>query len=913
MKKVYLSFLSLLFISISTITYAQLSEGGTPISFNKRGLDQNIPVYTLPAVDVDALLAEDEVNLATKIGPYRFGAELPVNINLSNSGNWETLKNGSGLWRQSIKSTGAYSINLIFEDFQLAEGSKLFIYNEDRSTVLGAFTEKNNKAHGYFATNLIEGDQITLEYYEPAEVRGNGQFTLVTVVHAYRNVIADLTKSSEAGGGSGACNINVNCPLGDNWTNERNSVTRVVLGGGLCTGALVNNTSNDGTPYYLTANHCYQGTNPATWVFNFNYQSSTCNGSSGPNQTMNGAIFRANNSGSDFALVELDDPIPANYNPYLAGWRNDNNASSSSICIHHPSGDIKKISQDRDATTSSNFGGAATWRVGAWEEGTTEGGSSGSPLFDEATHQIIGQLFGGSAACSGSNPNNQPDFYGKFSTSWNGSSSSNRLRDWLDPGNTGATSVNGMDPNAPAFALDAGVVSIVSPVNNTTICASDITPVITIKNTGASTLTSLTVTSNIDGNISTINWTGSLATNQTDDVTFSTVALSAGPHNMTATVSAPNGGTDQNSANDNATSSFTTVVGSEVSFTLNTDAYGDETGWELRNSSNTVLYSEPFETYNSNATYEVDFCLADNDCYTFTIFDDYGDGICCAEGQGSYELGGENGYLFAEGGEFGNQESTDFCLPLQAEIPYANFSIGSTVCRGQQVQFNNLDTNGYPTTYAWQFPGGSPSSSGLESPSINYNTVGTYDVTLIATNAYGADTTTLVDYITVYPKPTVSMSSTIETNNQDNGTATATASGGTTPYTYSWSPGNGNTETITGLSSGTYNVLITDANGCTVTSSVTVGNNVGIDEPGLADAIDVYPNPTVGELNVVLPQNLEATSVILYNLVGEVIFEQGNVNESILKLNISKYSHGIYYLTLIIDNRPVTKKIILTK
>ncbi len=915
MNKIVLLSISLLVsLFMGSSSYAQLSQGGTPVSFTKKGLEQNIPVYTLPSVDAAALLAEDEINHANKIGRYRFGAELPVNITLADNGNWENLKNGAGLWRQSIKSNGAYSINLIFENFYLAEGSKLFIYNLDKSAVLGAFTEKNNKPHGYFATNLIEGDQITLEYYEPAHARGVGHFKLTTVVHAYRNVLDDLTKSSSAGG-SGACNINVNCPLGANWTNERNAVTRIVLGGGLCSGSLVNNTANDGTPYYLTANHCYQGTNPATWVFRFNYQSSTCGGSSGPtNQSLTGAIFRASNAGSDFALVELDDPIPANYNPYLAGWRNDNNSSSSSVCIHHPSGDIKKISRDQNATTSANFSGASTWRVGAWEEGTTEGGSSGSPLFDEATHQIIGQLYGGSAACNGSNPNSQPDFYGKFSTSWNGSSSSNRLRDWLDPGNTGATSVNGLDPYAPLFALDAGLISINSPTDGADICDNSITPVVTIKNSGGDTLTSLTVTVNIDGNNYVVNWTGSLATNETEDITFNTVNLGSGAHTMIATVSSPNGGTDQNSQNNSANVNFNTIIGSAITLTLVTDNWGEETSWELRNSGNQVLYNEDINTYGDNSTYEIDFCLADNDCYEFTIFDDYGDGICCSEGQGSYTLEDEHGFEIATGGDFTNQETSNFCLPIPPQLPYANFSGNNTaICRTQQVQYSNLDTNNYPTTYSWEFEGGTPFTSSNSTPTVTYNSAGTYNVTLIATNTFGSDTTTLTDYVTVYSRPTLSLSSTIEYNGQSDGTATASPSNGTQPYTYAWSGGNGSAQTITGLSTGNYMVTVTDANGCSVTGNVTVGTNVGLSDIEIAKAIQIYPNPTVGELNVLLPDNVEATSFSIYNLIGEVIIEQVGVNKKLLNLDISDYSHGVYYLVLRIDNKQITKKIILAK
>jgi len=634
MKRFFTLLAIALMCCLSYGSYAQLSEGGTPVSFHKKGLETTIPFTQMPGVDVQALMAEDEINNAQKVGPYRFGAELPVNISMSNSGLWEDLK-GAGLWREGLRSEGALSMSLIFDNFYLPEGAKLFVYSEDKSQVLGAFTQKNNQAGGYFATSLIAGDAIILEYYEPANVRGQGHFTITTVVHAYRDVMNLLNKSTTAS--SGACNINVACSLGNGWQNEINAVTRVQLGGGLCTGTLVNNTSLDGTQYYLTANHCYQGSNPATWVFYFNYEASTCNGTSGPSShTVTGSTFKANNAGSDFALVEINNTIPSNYNPYLAGWRNDNVASSSEIVIHHPQGDIKKISEDQDPVTSASWSGATTWKIGAYEQGTTEPGSSGSPLFDENTHQVIGQLYGGGAACNGSNPNNQPDYYGKFAVSWaTGGTSSTELVDWLDPGNTGTTSLTGMDPNAPQVALDAGVVSFDAPEDSSTLCDSTVTPVVTISNHGSSTLTSLTVTLNIDGNNTVQNWTGSLTTGQSTSVNFGSMTLSPGSHTATATVSAPNGGSDQNPANNSASISFNVVIGSTITFTLNTDNYGDETSWDVRDANNNVVYSAPVNTYGDATTYTIDMCLANDQCYTFTIYDAYGDGICCNYGQDS--------------------------------------------------------------------------------------------------------------------------------------------------------------------------------------------------------------------------------------------------------------------------------------
>ncbi|MEW5924002.1 MAG: dockerin type I domain-containing protein, partial [Candidatus Zixiibacteriota bacterium] len=207
---------------------------------------------------------------------------------------------------------------------------------------------------------------------------------------------------------------------------------------------LINNVRQDRTPFFLTAEHCLGG--EETWVFMFNYESPTCQNIDGPTwMTVSGSTLLANYSGSDFALLMLDESPPDSYYVYYAGWSNINIASQSSTGIHHPSGDIKKISFDYDSVTSANYlttSGTTHWRIGSWNDGTTEPGSSGSPLFDQ-NHHIVGQLHGGYASCTSITS----DWYGKFSLSWTGGGSpSTRLRDWLDPYNSGATILDGYDP-----------------------------------------------------------------------------------------------------------------------------------------------------------------------------------------------------------------------------------------------------------------------------------------------------------------------------------------------------------------------------------------------------------------------------------------------------------------------------------
>ncbi len=466
MKLVRTLLLTVVLVAVlATTSRSQISNGGTPISF-ENPTKAAAPTVTMPSVDVPSLLAEDQQD--EKLGvPFRFGYPFDVQYDLANSGIWEKLPDGGKIWRLRISCPGAYSINLIFDRFRLPDGAKLFIYTEDHSQVIGAFTSKNNKDYNQFATAPVKGDVSILEYYVPADVDYPGELRVSRIVHAYKNIFFDRQAAKEVlnFGSSGSCNNNVHCPEGLPWADDIRSVAMITTSGGfrLCTGAMVNNVRQDFTPYFLTANHCLGG--EATWVFIFNYESPTCANIDGPtNQSVSGCTLLATNTYSDFALLQLSEQPPDSYNVYYSGWSAVDAAPTSATCIHHPSGDIKKISFDYDPLTSTDYlasSGVTHWRVGSWNDGTTEPGSSGSPLFDQ-NHHVVGQLHGGYASCTSITS----DWFGKFSQSWNhGTTTDTRLRDWLDPDNTGTTILDGFDQNGLTFSADVTSGWTPLPVN----------------------------------------------------------------------------------------------------------------------------------------------------------------------------------------------------------------------------------------------------------------------------------------------------------------------------------------------------------------------------------------------------------------------------------------------------------------
>ena len=409
----------------------------------------------MPRVDVDTLLAEDAVreNSGRPVAP-RFAKNIQVDYTLDNSGTWETLEDGSRLWRLRLSSPGALSLNLSLGLFDLPEDADFWVHAPDGARVQGPYTAQNCNALGGLWTAVVLGEELVAELRLPKDTEA--KLRIASVNHGYRFF---GERESAINAKRGSCNINVVCPQGDRWRNQIRSVARftVTCEAGsatcLCTGQLVNNTAEDLTPYFLSAQHCVgRAIDAPTVVAYWNYQSPECDDISGGNlsQNQSGSTFKASwelGSGSDFALVELDDDPQPSFNVYYTGWDARDLIPDATSTIHHPSGDEKSISFDYDPPTITSYvddsspGNGYYYRIGAWDEGTTESGSSGGCLFDSVSKRCVGTLSGGYAACSAPD---QPDWYGRMNAHWTGNETQDtRLSDWLDPIDSGTLFIDG--------------------------------------------------------------------------------------------------------------------------------------------------------------------------------------------------------------------------------------------------------------------------------------------------------------------------------------------------------------------------------------------------------------------------------------------------------------------------------------
>lgn len=429
-----------------------------------------MPTLTLPTVDPTPLLAEDEREAA--LGrPFRFGIKQVADVTLPRDGG-RSPANGHTLVRYRIEATGAFSINLLFDQFRLANGAEFSLYNADSTFLVGPITSAQNPANNQCWTDLIPGSVVILELREPTNASTPSQIHLRGVVHGYKNTFPDGKK---AFGGAGFCEKNVACY--PTYQNEADGVAMILLADGTrwCTGSLLNSATQQFRSFLLTAFHCLDlnsnnvlesGESGAVqnWLFRFGYQSPDCaNTTENLNfVTLGGADIRATRNVSDFLLLELKSQIPAAINPTYLGWDRSANLPSSMVGIHHPMGDVKKISFALGSATLTDanlLNGTTHFRVQWGDLGVTEPGSSGSPILN-ANRQVVGQLYGGPSQC-GASTANKYDLYGRFALSWNGGTTSDtRLRDWLDASNI-FQSVNGVKPTITGPATLTGNSSFV--------------------------------------------------------------------------------------------------------------------------------------------------------------------------------------------------------------------------------------------------------------------------------------------------------------------------------------------------------------------------------------------------------------------------------------------------------------------
>lgn len=649
MKKFYSVLFLSFFLLVAKQAFTQRQDNSTPVSWRfNHDEKQAIHLITIPKPEIKSLPESHEK-------AFQFAEEVNLVEDFFALANKQKLGNWN-VYQLEISAPEAKSVSLNFTKFKTSKNGKLWVFHPENLNLRGGYHSSLNKNSETFAIAPIKGNRLVIEYAEPLDEPFEAEIVIQSVMYGFEDVFGWMQTRNF--GSSGSCNININCPDGDDWQLHKRSVAMILTANNsrICTGALINNNANDGTPYFLTAKHCNVQINA---IVMFNYESPDCGNIDGNTmQTVQGCEKVAEWAPSDFTLLKLLDTPPVEYTTYFSGWSAVPEPKFSAVTIHHPRGDIKKISSDENQLDIAVYSGVDTtrnhWKINTWEKGTTEPGSSGSPLFD-ANKRIIGQLHGGMATCA----NSINDYYGMFYYSWTGGGQpENSLQPWLDPDNTGTLVNDGYNPNISLFDNDLSITKAILQENNT--CEAMVYPVFLVSNLGNNAVQRFKISCagmEVDTTLTILPF-------NTKPIPFKGIPLKIGNNQLIAEVKLIAPAPDQFPVND--TIKFTVIrnAGERVRIIINTDNFGSETSWELFDADNQLVANG--NGYAGNQTYEHKLCLTPG-CYNFTIYDSDGDGMCCTGGDGSYQIIDKKGNILASGGSFQSSETKQICVPFYTQ------------------------------------------------------------------------------------------------------------------------------------------------------------------------------------------------------------------------------------------------------
>jgi hypothetical protein len=281
---------------------------------------------------------------------------------------------------------------------------------------------------------------------------------------------------------------------------------------------------------------------------------------------------------------------------------------------------------------------------------------------------------------------------------------------------------------------DAGVAGFLNPPGLG--CDNNISPEVILFNYGHNQLDSVWIFYSLNqGAFDSLHWHGNLDPLESDTLELPTVTVPFGENQFLAYTSQPNGQSDPNPENDSLAHSF--VVGSTpLSLQIVLDFYPNETTWQISKDGDLLFSGGSYGSYSYGDTVNYEFCVYSG-CYLFSIFDSYGDGICCAYGQGSYQLTNDlTGEVLASGGEFDFVDTTSFCI-TDSPLTIAFVEVNHLECGQQDSGSVVAQASGGAGVYTYLW------STGSQDSAISQLSGGTYFLTL----SDGVDT--LVDSVYV--------------------------------------------------------------------------------------------------------------------------------------------------------------------
>jgi V8-like Glu-specific endopeptidase len=313
-----------------------------------------------------------------------------------------TTQRGSIIWSTVVKVEKAHRLRLHLENVTLPEGATLWVYGAGETPT--GFGRELLDDNGNIWTPSVHGELVYLEVEVPS--------ANATTVFAIREVL-ELVELKHLGAvrteDEPTCLVDSTCVASSTFTsiaNARRATAHLEFvtssGGAVCTGGLLNDRNSTGTPYMLTANHCFSSQGPASSLESFfDFQTTSCNGSfNGANALRTvGAQWLASSASSDFTFVKLNS-IPGGR--FFLGWNAGTSAVPGGTTIHrvsHPVPAETIFPQMYSSTVINTTVGFCpniprpNFLYSTGGVGGVYGGSSGSPVM-LANGQVVGQLLG---------------------------------------------------------------------------------------------------------------------------------------------------------------------------------------------------------------------------------------------------------------------------------------------------------------------------------------------------------------------------------------------------------------------------------------------------------------------------------------------------------------------------------------
>ncbi|MDA3821601.1 MAG: T9SS type A sorting domain-containing protein [Bacteroidales bacterium] len=488
MKKYLLVILSVFYLQTTMVSaWGQISHGGSPV-MNTDDYSASNVLYVLDPEDPVFIEGLKSIKYNSFSKALNYATERAVDLSPDMNGEWIDRQDMS-IWRVHLISPDAFSLGVLFSEFELNEDAKLFIYDPKGENIRGSYTSENNKKFGRFFVGHIPGDELIIELQVMNRIRDYGRLRVGLLSHAFLPVYGEKSADDTGLGTSQECEIDINCVEGDDWQTIKRAVCQISTPRLLCTGTLVNNTAYNGKPYIITAEHCINHqANAEGSVFYFGYENSECFVNDASKEwSISGSTMLATGDTLDFTLLELSSMPPREFNVYYAGWDVQEQNHVAPVALHHPNADAMKISKDFNTTLSAtslpgdlnDYIVESNFRIQQWDLGTTEGGSSGCPLFS-SKWRIIGILSGGQAFCGEkigydsdndriiySLDDNVNDYFSKLSFDWEYHKESNKqLKKWLDPINSGQKVIGGLAVNSLGVSKNTLNVDILTVYPN---------------------------------------------------------------------------------------------------------------------------------------------------------------------------------------------------------------------------------------------------------------------------------------------------------------------------------------------------------------------------------------------------------------------------------------------------------------